>query len=214
MAVMSSPGTSAALWSTLDRPWQVAFELAWQACRAGGVGVGAVLADTTGAIIGRGRNQRFSSGPAGGLLAHAEMEILAALPGRPDPGRTTALYTTLHPCPMCLGAIVVARVNRLHFGAHDPTWLGIERLPELNPEVRHRWPAVTGPLPGPLGDWAAVLPCLTTNGSLVRATEAFTPRRAHLARAVAARLGPGPGLPETTPDALERVWDLLVTSGS
>ncbi len=36
---------------------------------------------------------------------------------------------------MCLGAIVVACIGHLHLGAIDPTWLGIERLPDLNDEV-------------------------------------------------------------------------------
>jgi tRNA(Arg) A34 adenosine deaminase TadA len=113
------------------------------------VGVGAVLADSTGAIVSRGRNQRF--GPAGPrrLLAHAEMEALAAVPAGKDRASGAVLSTTLHPCPMCLGAIVVARVGELRFAAWDPTWLGIEQLPALNEEMRWRWPSVTGPLDGP-----------------------------------------------------------------
>ena len=199
-------------WSVLDAPWREAFEMAWQAFRAGGVGVGAVLTDSTGQVIGRGRNQRFSTGPASGLLAHAEMEVLATLPGLPDPERTTALYTTLHPCPMCLGAVVVARVNRLHFGAFDPTWLGIERLPQLNLEVHRRWPTSTGPLPGPIGEWAAILPCLNTSGSLVKAMEAVAPHRMQLARAITTRLGRETVLPDRSLAALDRVWDLLLTT--
>jgi tRNA(Arg) A34 adenosine deaminase TadA len=199
-------------WSALDAPWREAFEMAWQAFRAGGIGVGAVLTDSTGQVIGRGRNQRFSTGPAGALLAHAEMEVLATLPGRPDPERAMALYTTLHPCPMCLGAVVVARVNRLHFGAFDPTWLGIERLPQLNLEVHRRWPTSTGPLPGPIGEWAAILPCLNTSGSLVKAMEAVAPHRMRLARTIATRLGRETILPNRSLAALERVWDLLLTT--
>jgi hypothetical protein len=110
---------------------------------------------------------------------------------------------------MCLGAGVVARLGRLHFAAFDPTWLGIERLPDLSDEVRRRWPQVIGPLGGPVGEWAAVLPRLNTSGSLARAMESVAPRRAGLARAVAGRLGRGADLPDTASQALERVWDLL-----
>ena len=209
--VVRPAGSSFDHWSALDAPWRAAFELAWQAFRSGGVGVGAVLTDATGQIRGRGRNQRFTAGPGGALLAHAEMEVLATLPGRSDPDRATALYTTLHPCPMCLGAMVVARVSLLHFGAYDPTWLGIERLPDLNPEVRRRWPVTAGPLPGPMGEWAAVLPCLNTHGSLVRAMETVAPHRMRRVRAIATRLGPESALPDTSPAALDRVWDLLLT---
>jgi hypothetical protein len=115
----------------------------------------------------------------------------------------------LHPCPMCLGAVVVARTGQLHFAAYDPTWLGIEQLPDLNDEVRRRWPLVTGPLSGPVGEWAAVLPCLNTTGSLSRAMESVAPRRAELAQAIASRLGRRADLPGTASQAIEQVWDLL-----
>jgi hypothetical protein len=51
---------------------------------------------------------------------------------------------------MCLGAIVVARIGHVRLGAIDPTWLGIERLPDLNDEVQHRWPQIpqSARLPG------------------------------------------------------------------
>jgi hypothetical protein len=57
---------------------------------------------------------------------------------------------------------VIARIGHLHFGAYDPAWLGIEQLPQLNDEVRNRWPSVEGPLPGPVGEWLAVLPALNS----------------------------------------------------
>jgi len=195
-------------WSALSLPWRQALELAWESFRGGGIAVGAVLTSGPGDIIGRGRNQRFGSAPQG-LLAHAEIQALAALTARKDRPHDVALYTTLHPCPMCLGAVVVARTSHLHFAAYDPTWLGIEKLPDLNDEVRRRWPQVTGPLSGPIGEWAAILPCLNTTGSLVRAMESVAPQRAELARAVAGRLGRDADLPGTARDALVQAWDLL-----
>ncbi|MGW4943244.1 hypothetical protein ACWEOZ_16855 [Actinoplanes sp. NPDC004185] len=114
---------------------------------------------------------------------------------------------------MCLGATVVARIGHVAFGAYDPTWLGIERLPQLNAEVRHRWPTFEGPLPGPLGEWLAVLPGLNTNGTLVRAMRQVSPVRARLTRAVAETFDNGGELPETPDSALELVWDLLTDAG-
>jgi tRNA(Arg) A34 adenosine deaminase TadA len=209
MAGTAAAGSAHASWSALDPPWQAAVEMAWESYREGGIAVGAVLTDGTGRIVGRGRNQRFGSVSPRGLLAHAEMEALAAVPARKDRARDSVLHTTLHPCPMCLGAVVVARVGGVRFGAFDPTWLGIEQLPGLNDEVRRRWPETSGPLPGPLGEWLAVLPCLNTHGALVRAMEATAPRRAALARAVARRLAGAGALPGTAGEALEQVWDLL-----
>jgi tRNA(Arg) A34 adenosine deaminase TadA len=209
MAGVAVNGTAAESWSALSVPWREALDIAWASFRDGGIGVGAVLSTSAGDIIGRGSNQRFGAAAAGSLLAHAEMQALAALPARKDRPRDVVLHATLHPCPMCLGAVVVARVSQLHFGAVDPTWLGIEELPVLSDEVRRRWPAVSGPLSGAVGEWAAVLPGLNTTGSLVQAMEAAAPRRAALARAVASRLGRGVGLPATATQAMDRVWDLL-----
>ncbi len=203
---MSTPGAS---WSALAPPWREAFELAWRSFRGGGIGIGAVLTDPQGNVLGRGRNQRSPGSPGGRLLAHAELEALAGLPGQKSEQRTTLLYTTLHPCPMCLGATVVARIPQVHFGAFDPTWLGIENMYNLNDEVRRRWPRITGPLPGPLGTWAAILPCLNTSGSLLQAMAIADPRHARLARTAAVRLDSGRDLPATARDALEAVWDLL-----
>lgn len=210
---MPVQGSADESWSVLSVPWREALEMAWESFRDGGIGVGAVLSSSSGVIIGRGRNQRFGSAAPRNLLAHAEMQALAALPARKDRQHDTVLHTTLHPCPMCLGAVVVARVGQLHFGAVDPTWLGIEKMPDLSDEVRRRWPVVTGPLGGPVGVWAAVLPCLNTTGSLVQAMQAVTPQRAELARAVASRLGRGADLPDTASRALERVWDLVTNRG-
>jgi tRNA(Arg) A34 adenosine deaminase TadA len=195
-------------WSALTGPWQEALKVAWESFRDGGIAVGTVLISGTGDVIGRGRNQRFGSVPRG-LLAHAEMQALTTLPSGKNRPLGLAMYTTLHPCPMCLGAVVIARVSQLHFAAYDPTWLGIERLPELNDEVRRRWPSVTGPLKGLVGEWAAVLPCLNTSGSLVRAMESVAPRRADLARAIASRLARDADPPDSANAALGRVWDLL-----
>ena len=185
--------------------------MAWQSYRHGGIAVGAVLTDAAGAVLGEGRNQRFA-GRAKGLLAHAELEALAALPPDKERARDSVLYTTLSPCPMCLGAIVVARIGHVHLGAIDPTWLGIERLPDLNDEVRHRWPKIDGPVPGPIGAWLTIAPCLNTSGALLKAMERTAPRNAALARAVNRRYQESAHLPDTAAQALEHAWDLLTDS--
>lgn len=138
------------------------------------------------------------------------MEALAALPPGKDRARDSVLYTTLSPCPMCLGATVVARIGQVHVGAIDPTWLGIEKLPGLNDEVRRRWPQIHGPLSGPVGAWLAIAPCLNTSGALLRAVERTAPRYATLARAVHSRYQASAHLPGTAAQALEDTWDLLV----
>ena len=97
---------------------QQALQLARQAEDAGEVPVGAVVVHD-GHIIGRGSNAPISESDP---TAHAEIEALreaARYVGNYRLPETT-LYVTLEPCPMCAGAMVHARVNRLVYGAADP----------------------------------------------------------------------------------------------
>jgi tRNA(adenine34) deaminase len=80
--------------------------------------VGAVVVKN-GEIIGRGYNRREIDGNA---LAHAECEAILAACKKVGSWRLTGctLYVTLEPCPMCAGAIVNARIDRVVYGATDP----------------------------------------------------------------------------------------------
>ncbi len=97
---------------------QRALELAREAAAAGEVPVGALLV-REGEILGEGRNQPIAHHDAS---AHAEIVALRsagqAAKNYRLPGRT--LYVTLEPCPMCAGALVHARVERVVFAAADP----------------------------------------------------------------------------------------------
>jgi tRNA(adenine34) deaminase len=82
------------------------------------VPIGAVVVDSTGALVGRGRNRREADLDP---TAHAEVlalrEAAASLGSWRLDGCT--LVATLEPCTMCAGAIVLSRVERLVFGAFD-----------------------------------------------------------------------------------------------
>ena len=95
-----------------------ALALAAQAAAEGEVPVGAVVV-RDGEIVGRGRNRREKAKNA---LCHAEIEAIDAacrtLGGWRLSGCT--LYVTLEPCPMCAGAIINARIDRVVQGASDP----------------------------------------------------------------------------------------------
>jgi tRNA(adenine34) deaminase len=84
----------------------------------GEVPVGAVVV-RNGRIIGRGHNQRERLNDP---TAHAEMLALTAASAFVGSWRLEdcTLYVTLEPCTMCAGAIVLARIERLVFGATDP----------------------------------------------------------------------------------------------
>lgn len=97
---------------------QIALQLAREAAEEGEVPVGAVVV-RDGEIIGRGRNRREVNKNA---LAHAELEAIhnacTHLGGWQLVGCT--LYVTLEPCPMCAGAIINSRIERVVQGAMNP----------------------------------------------------------------------------------------------
>ena len=88
------------------------------ALRAGEIAVGCVIA-RGGEIIARAHNDRGSD-PTG----HAEILAIRQAARAIGDWRLAdcTLYVTLEPCPMCAGAIVMARVGRLVFGAYDPQY--------------------------------------------------------------------------------------------
>lgn len=122
----------------------IALSEAAAAAIAGDVPVGAVLVDADGVELARGRNRREERGDP---TAHAELEALRAAFSQPGWRREgTTLYVTLEPCPMCMGALLQARVSRLVFGAVDPkagAAISLYRMAE-DPRLNHRMDVVAG----------------------------------------------------------------------
>ena len=97
---------------------QRALELAECAEQSGEVPVGAVLI-RDGIVLGEGWNRSISDHDPS---AHAEIVAMRNAGRQLDNYRLpgTTLYVTLEPCPMCVGAMIHARIERLVFGAADP----------------------------------------------------------------------------------------------
>jgi len=97
----------------------LALREAEQALEEGEVPVGAVVV-RGGRLLGRGHNRVEALQDA---TAHAEILALGAASSTVGSWRLEGaiLYVTLEPCVMCAGAVLLARVSRLVFGAHDPT---------------------------------------------------------------------------------------------
>jgi tRNA(adenine34) deaminase len=95
-----------------------ALDEARAATRTDDVPIGAVVVDVEGAVVGRGRNVREAEADPTG---HAELVALRRAAAERGEWRLTGctLVVTLEPCTMCAGAAVLARVDRIVFGAYD-----------------------------------------------------------------------------------------------
>lgn len=102
--------------AALERLVDLAMAQAQRADEAGEIPIGAVVVDATGAVIGSGSNAReHTQDPT----AHAEILAIRAAAAALGRWRLTGctLVVTLEPCPMCAGAAVLSRVDRVVFGA-------------------------------------------------------------------------------------------------
>jgi tRNA(adenine34) deaminase len=129
---------------TLEEAMREALALAREAAQAGEVPVGAV-ALLGGEVVGRGRNRREEDQDPS---AHAELLAVRDAARRLRRWRLSGVtvVVTLEPCAMCAGALVLARVDRLVFGASDPKAGAMGSLQDLSqdPRLNHRFPVERG----------------------------------------------------------------------
>jgi tRNA(adenine34) deaminase len=131
---------------------QMALRAAQEAYDAGEVPVGAVVAGD-GEVLGRAGNQRETLRDP---TAHAEILAITQAAAARESWRLEGctLYVTLEPCAMCAGAIVLARIDRVVYGATDPkagacgSVLDVTGCAALN----HRPRVEAGMLAGPCGE--------------------------------------------------------------
>jgi cytosine deaminase len=99
----------------MDEFMQAAIEEARAGLAEGGIPIGSVLV-INGKIIGRGHNRRVQQGSA---ILHAEMNCLEDA-GRlkPEDYRQAVLYSTLSPCDMCSGAVLLYKIPKVVIGEH------------------------------------------------------------------------------------------------
>ena len=132
---------------TDERHMRMALGLAEEAARKGDVPIGAVVARDEEVLGAAGNERELRNDPT----AHAEVLALRQASERLGGWRLleTTIYVTLEPCPMCAGAITLARVPRLVYGAADPKGGAVGSVIDLfdAPVVNHR-PAVDAGLLG------------------------------------------------------------------
>jgi len=128
-------------------PMLAALEEARSAPDTGDVPIGAVVLDPSGAVIGRGRNEREADGDP---TAHAEILALREAATAVGEWRLEGctLVVTLEPCTMCAGAAVLSRVARVVFGAYDDKAGAVGSLWDVvrDRRLNHRPEVVSGVL--------------------------------------------------------------------
>ena len=118
---------------------QLALDQARLAAMHGDVPVGAVVIDQAGTVLASAGNEReIRHDPT----AHAELLALREASRQLRSWRLTGLtlVVTLEPCTMCAGALVLARIARLVFGAFDPKAGAVSSLFDVvrDPRLNHR----------------------------------------------------------------------------
>jgi tRNA(adenine34) deaminase len=126
---------------------RLALREAARGARIGEVPVGAVLVDRGGEVLARAHNRPVAGSDP---TAHAEVVALRRAAKRLGNYRLpgTTLYVTVEPCAMCAGALVLARVRRVVFGAPDPKAGAARSLYRIldDPRLNHRAEVVGGVL--------------------------------------------------------------------
>ncbi len=135
-----------------ERWMREALALARDAGERGEVPVGAV-AVLEDRIVGRGVNAREAERDP---TAHAELLAIQDAARTLGRWRLTGvtIVATLEPCAMCAGAMVLARIDRLVFGASDPKAGAVGSLLDLSgdPRLNHRFPVERGVLADESGE--------------------------------------------------------------
>jgi creatinine deaminase len=108
----------------MDRFLKAAFDEANKGLTEGGIPIGSVIVHNE-EIIGRGHNRRIQRGSA---VLHGEMDAFENAGRQPaSVYRECTLYTTLSPCAMCSGAILLYKIPRVVIG-ENLTFMGEEEL--------------------------------------------------------------------------------------
>lgn len=118
-----------------ERFMRLAIEQAEIAGRIGEVPIGAVITDSSEQLISTGHNLRERTNDP---TAHAEIIAIRKAGEKLQSWRLegATIYITVEPCVMCIGAIILARIRRLVFGAKDPKAGAVSSVYSLGADSR------------------------------------------------------------------------------
>ena len=124
------------MWKDLSPQWQIVLEEAWHAFSIGSIPIGAAIFDKNGLLLVKGHNTASEPAVMNPHTAHADLTVLQPLDCRSRiTVREVHLHSSMEPCPMCLGAVVMSNVKHLSCGSHD-RWCGALHMIDTDPYMR------------------------------------------------------------------------------
>ena len=107
------------MWKDLPEQWKAVFEEAWRSLQKGNVPSGSVIYDKHGNIIASNHNL-FRESAANPYTAHSCINAINQLDRKSvESSEEMVLYTSMEPCLMCLGAVVISNIKEIHAAARD-----------------------------------------------------------------------------------------------
>jgi len=103
--------------------WNTCLDLAIEGFNKGSMAIASVITDSNWKIIGKGRNCLGENNPdmiSNSSVAHAEINAIDNIKVESLIGNGLKIFTTVEPCPMCLGAIAMSKVREVYIGSKDP----------------------------------------------------------------------------------------------
>lgn len=122
------------MWKDLSREWQTAFEEAWLAFGIGSIPIGAAIFDENGVLLVREHNRSNEPETLNKNISHAEANAIRLIDTSACNVREVTLYTTMEPCPMCMGTAVMSNIKRLRYAARDP-YCGCVHIKDTEPYI-------------------------------------------------------------------------------
>ena len=133
------------MWKDLSERWQIVLKEAWTAFCSGSIPIGAAVFDKQGRLLIKDHNRGGEPETPTPRAAHAEMNALRLLDCRLGINvKELTLLSSMEPCPMCLGAVVMCNIKKVEYGAHD-RWCGAIHQLDSDPYYRSQRISVTDP---------------------------------------------------------------------
>ena len=120
------------MWNDLSAEWKTTFDEAWRAFCFGSTPIGAALFDKNGKLILSDRNRSREADTVNREISHAEANALMRLNTDKFNSRDAVLYTSMEPCPMCMGMILMGHIKEVRFAAYD-SYCGMVHLTKTDP---------------------------------------------------------------------------------